>query len=301
MANLLFAPENLTRSGLKTPEGVSLHAGWYKIIGSLFQSLDGVIQAPGGPEEDQTGFAHGGWVFPYFDDTLEEPMGRLPGGSYERLLGRRTYEIFAAYWPHNGDQPIGETFNAVRKHVVTSSDRSLTWNNSQRLLGDPAEAVARLKASDGPDLLIQGSSMLYQALLPAGLVDQLAFDHLPGHAWPRQALVFGLPATARSWTLVEQAHSPKGVHFASFARGEEVRTGSFATKPPNSRSVSVKRRVVGEPAALRSPIQQLHVEGADRAMGGRDPVRVPYAWPRSPRERRRATPPLAVRTIPAAG
>ena len=142
-----------------------------KIIGSLFQSLDGVIQAPGGPEEDQTGFAHGGWVFPYFDDSLGEPMGRVLGGSYELLLGRRTYEIFAAYWPHNGDQPIGETFNAVRKHVVTSSDRPLTWNNSQRLVGDPAEAVARLKASDGPDLLIQGSSMLYQALLPAGLVD----------------------------------------------------------------------------------------------------------------------------------
>jgi dihydrofolate reductase len=102
-----------------------------KIIGSLFQSLNGVIQAPGGPEEDQTGFAHGGWVFPYFDGSLEEPMGRLLGGSYELLLGRRTYEIFAAYC-HNSDQPIGETFNAVRKHVVTSSDRPLTWNNSQR-------------------------------------------------------------------------------------------------------------------------------------------------------------------------
>src|SRR4051794_28463524 len=109
-----------------------------KIIGSLFQSLDGVIQAPGGPGEDQTGFAHGGWVSPYFDDSLDEPMGRLLGGSYELLLGRRTYEIFAAYWPHNGDQPIGETFNAPRKHVVTSSDRPLTWNNSQRLVGDPA-------------------------------------------------------------------------------------------------------------------------------------------------------------------
>src|SRR3954471_15028389 len=123
-----------------------------KITGSLFQSLDGVIQAPGGPEEDQNGFAHGGWVFPYFDDSLDEPMGRLLGGSYELLLGRRTYEIFAAYWPHNGDRPIGKTFNAIRKHVVTSSDRPLTWNNSQRLVGDPAKAVARLKASDGLSL-----------------------------------------------------------------------------------------------------------------------------------------------------
>ena len=108
-----------------------------EITGSLFQSLEGVIQAPGGPEEDQTGFRHGGWTFPYFDASLDGPMSRLLGGDYELLLGRRTYEIFAAYWPHNGDQPIGATFNAVRKHVVTSSDRALDWNNSQRLVGDP--------------------------------------------------------------------------------------------------------------------------------------------------------------------
>ncbi len=91
-----------------------------RVIGSLFQSLDGVIQAPGGPEEDPGGFAHGGWVYPWFDDSLDEPMGRLFGAPYELLLGRRTYEIFAAYWPHNGEQPIGATFNAVRKHVAES-------------------------------------------------------------------------------------------------------------------------------------------------------------------------------------
>src|SRR3954467_8502111 len=150
-------------------------------------------------------------------------MGRLLGGSYELLLGRRTYEIFDAYWPHNGDQSIGATFNAVRKHVVTSSDRPLTWNNSQRLVGDPAEAVARLKASDGPDLLIQGSSMIYQALLPARLVDQLALITFPVMLGRGKRWYSGDPATARSWTLVEQTHSPKGVHFASFARGEGVR------------------------------------------------------------------------------
>src|SRR3954447_3044912 len=217
--------------------------GWCKDRwGFLFQSLDGVIQAPGGPEEDQTGFAHGGWVFPYFDDSLHEPMGRLLGGSYELLLGRRTYEIFAAYWPHNGDQPIGETFNAVRKHVVTSSDRPLTWNNSQRLVGDPAEAVASLKASNGPDLLIQGSSMLYEALLPAGLVDQLTLITFPVMLGRGKRWYSGDPATARSWTLVEQAHSPKGVHFASFARNGEVRTGSFATKPPSEDELALRRR-----------------------------------------------------------
>src|SRR6476660_6910432 len=159
-----------------------------KIIGSLFQSLDGVIQAPGGPEEDQSGFAHGGWVFSYFDESLHEPMGRLLGGNYELL------------------------------------------------------AVASLKASNGPDLLIQGSSMLYEALLPAGLVNQLTLITFPVMLGRGKRWYSGDPATARSWTLVEQAHSPKGVHFASFARDGEVRTGSFATKPPSEDELALRRR-----------------------------------------------------------
>ena len=213
-----------------------------KVTGSLFQSLDGVIQAPGGPEEDPSGFAHGGWVFPYFDDSLDEPMGKLLGGEYELLLGRRTYEIFAAYWPHNGDQPIGETFNSIRKYVVTSSDAPLKWNNSHRLSGDPVEAVRRLKESDGPDLLIQGSSMLYDALLPAGLVDRFALITFPVMLGRGKRWFSDDPATARSWTLVDQAQSPKGVHFASFERDGEVRTGSFATKPPSEDELALRRR-----------------------------------------------------------
>jgi len=213
-----------------------------KITGSLFQSLDGVIQAPGGPEEDQSGFGHGGWTFPYFDASLGGSMGRLFEGEYELLLGRRTYEIFAAYWPHNGDQPIGATFNAVRKHVVTSSDRALGWTNSRRLAGDPVAAVARLKESEGPDLLIQGSSRLYPALLPAGLVDRIVLITFPvmlgrGKRWYPDD-----PSAARAWRLVEQAHSPTGVHFAAFARDGEIRTGSFASKPPSEDELALRRR-----------------------------------------------------------
>ena len=228
-----------------------------KIIGSLFQSLDGVIQAPGGPEEDQTGFAHGGWVFPYFDDSLDEPMGRLLGGSYELLLGRRTYEIFAAYWPHNGDQPIGETFNAVRKHVVTSSDRPLTWNNSQRLVGDPAEAVARLKASDGPDLLIQGSSMLYQARFPHA--SSISWRCSPSRSCLgaasagiraiRRQPVHGRCSSRRTRQRASTSHRLRVVkRFAPAALPQNPRAKT------NSRSVSVKQRGFGEPATLRPSV-----------------------------------------------
>ncbi|MCJ2061505.1 dihydrofolate reductase family protein [Methylobacterium sp. J-088] len=213
-----------------------------KITGSLFQSLDGVIQAPGGPEEDQTGFTQGGWTVPYFDASLAGPMGKLLGGTYELLLGRRTYEIFAAYWPHNGDQPIGATFNAVRKHVVTSSDRALGWANSQRLVGNPVAAVTRLKESDGPDLLIQGSSTLYRALLPAGLVDRIVLITFPVMLGRGKRWYADDPSAARTWTLVEQAHASKGVYVATFARDGAVQTGSFATKPPSPDERALRQR-----------------------------------------------------------
>ncbi|MGU3419813.1 Dihydrofolate reductase [Methylobacterium sp. UNC300MFChir4.1] len=213
-----------------------------KITGSLFQSLDGVIQAPGGPEEDQTGFAHGGWTFPYFDASLAGPMGKLLGGDYELLLGRRTYEIFAAYWPHNAEQPIGATFNAIRKHVVTGSDAALDWNNSRRLAGDPVAAVTRLKESEGPDLLIQGSSRLYPALLPAGLIDRLVLITFPVMLGRGKRWYADDPAAARTWTLVEQSHSPKGVHVAVLARDGAVQTGSFASKPPSADEIALRER-----------------------------------------------------------
>ena len=213
-----------------------------RITGSLFQSLDGVIQAPGGPEEDQTGFRHGGWTAPYFDDALDGPMGRLLGGDYELLLGRRTYEIFAAYWPHNGDQPIGATFNAVRKHVVTSSDRALGWNNSHRLVGDPVAAITRLKDSDGPDLLIQRSSTLYPLLFPAGLIDRLVLITFPVMLGRGKRWYADDPSAGRAWTPVEQALAPNGVHFAAFARAGAVQTGSFANKPPSADERALRQR-----------------------------------------------------------
>jgi len=144
------------------------------ITGSAFVSLDGVIQAPGGPTEDPTGgFDQGGWVFKLWDPGIEETLGSLFSGEYDLLLGRRTYDIFAAYWPYaEGDNAaMGEAFDRANKYVLTRGDQPLEWQNSHRL--GSIDDVAALKQSDGADLIIQGSSTLYPGLLAAGLIDRL--------------------------------------------------------------------------------------------------------------------------------
>ncbi|MBA4765852.1 MAG: dihydrofolate reductase family protein [Erythrobacter sp.] len=145
-----------------------------KITGAAFLSLDGVMQAPGGPTEDPTGgFEEGGWVFKLWDEGIEETLGSLFSGDYDLLLGRRIYDIFAAYWPYaEGDEkPMGEAFDRANKYVLTRGNQPLEWQNSHRLSG--VEDVTALKEGDGADLIIQGSSTIYPALLAAGLIDTL--------------------------------------------------------------------------------------------------------------------------------
>jgi len=150
-----------------------------KLTGSVFISLDGVMQAPGGPEEDPTGdFRFGGWVAPFWDEDMG-PFEKLIMSDYDLLLGKRTYDIFSAYWPYNQDDPIGEKFQRINKYVVTHSEEKLRWENSQKLSGDLESAVATLKKTDGRDLLIQGSSTLYVPLLAAGLIDKLVLITFP--------------------------------------------------------------------------------------------------------------------------
>ena len=115
-----------------------------KLTGAVFVSLDGVVQAPGGPEEDPSGgFRFGGWTFPHFDESAQGPMSKfLIDPDYDLLLGKRTYDIFAAYWPYNQDDPIGSKFQRINKYVLTHSDEPLEWENSSKLSGDTAKAVA---------------------------------------------------------------------------------------------------------------------------------------------------------------
>lgn len=215
-----------------------------RVHGSVFQSLDGVLQAPGGPEEDPTGgFPFGGWTAPFWDESMAGPMGKLLDAEYDLLLGRVTYDIFAAYWPYNRDVPIGARFQRIRKYVATSSDEPLDWDNSERLAGDPAGAVAALKRGDGPDLLIQGSGRLYDALLPAGLVDRLTLITFPVILGRGKRLFSGDGAAPARWELKESHVFRTGVIMASYEQAGTVPTGTFATKEPSQAELDRRERM----------------------------------------------------------
>ena len=182
-----------------------------KIIAITQLSLDGVMQAPGGPEEDPTGgFTHGGWAMPFFDDDAGQTIGEIINSEFDLLLGRRTYEIFASYWPHHDDNPIGKSFNQAKKHVVTRTLAHLDWQNSQRLSGDVVDELRRLKSLDGPAFHVWGSSELLQTLIAADLVDEFrlwVFPVVLGHG----KRLFGNAVPPRGLTLAETRSTPSGV------------------------------------------------------------------------------------------
>jgi len=203
-----------------------------KLTGAIFQSLDCVMQAPGGPEEDPTsGFRFGGWSQPMFAQDMG-PFEKLIMGEYDLLLGKRTYDIFAAYWPYNQDNPIGEKFQRINKYVLTHSDDPLEWDNSHRLSGDTADAVAELKRSEGRDLLIQGSSTLYPPLLSARLIDQLTVMTFPDVLGLGKSIFDG-SERAGALKLVGHFVSNTGVVIATYEQAGDVITGTFATKEPS--------------------------------------------------------------------
>ena len=210
-----------------------------KIIGGAFISLDGVIQGPGGPEEDVTGgFAHGGWMKPVFDEAVGHQVDTLFATEFDLLLGRRTYEIFAGFWPFApaGD-PIAAKFNKAEKYVLTRSDITLDWDISHRLAD--FGALAKLKAGDGRDLVIQGSSTLYPQLLKRGLLDRLVLMIAPITLGEGKRL-FGDGTPARAMKIVEQRTTPSGMVMATYEPAGEVKTGTFAVQPPTE--MELKRR-----------------------------------------------------------
>ena len=203
-----------------------------KLTGAIFQSLDCVMQAPGGPEEDPTsGFRFGGWSQPLFAQDMG-PFEALIMSEYDLLLGKRTYDIFAAYWPFNRDNPVGEKFQRINKYVLTHSDEPLDWDNSHRLTGETAQAVAELKSSEGRDLLIQGSSTLYPPLLSSRLIDQLIVMTFP-LILGRGKRIFDGTEKAAALKLVHHFVADTGVIVATYQPAGDVKTGTFATKEPS--------------------------------------------------------------------
>lgn len=200
-----------------------------KVIASTFISADGVMQAPGAPEEDQSGgFALGGWVAPYWDEVTEAAVTAIFARPYHLLLGRRTYDIFAAFWPHvdqGPDADLARDFNTTTKYVATSSTAPLGWAHSVAL-HDPVADVARLKGEDGPDMVIQGSSVLVRSLLSHGLIDELTLMVFPVVLGAGKRL-FGDDVTPSALRLTGSHASPSGVVINAYVPGGAVQTGSL--------------------------------------------------------------------------
>lgn len=221
-----------------------------KLVVLTFMSLDGVMQAPGGPEEDPTGgFKHGGWVAGYFDDFLGAVMDKQMNKPFDLLLGRKTYEIFAAHWPYvktDGD-PIAAGINNAKKYVASRTLKKLDWSNSELIKGDVAEEVKKLKGQDGPEIQVHGSGDLVQTLLQHDLVDEFRLKIFP-ITLGRGKRLFAEGTIPVGFKLLESEVSPSGVIVASYARAGEVRTGSFALEEPTEAELARRKRLAAEDA-----------------------------------------------------
>jgi dihydrofolate reductase len=198
-----------------------------KIVVLSFITLDGVMQAPGGPEEDSTdSFQYGGWSVAYWDEVLEKEMGNQMGLTFDLLLGRKTYDIFAANWPKIDPDSI---INKANKYVVTSNalpDDTNIWKNSIRIDGDIAKKVKMLKNEEGLDLQVHGSGNLIQVLLKNDLIDELWLKIYPIILGTGKRL-FASGTVPTAFKLKECKLTPSGVILAKYEKSGEVKLGSF--------------------------------------------------------------------------
>lgn len=225
-----------------------------QVIVGAFLSLDGVMQAPGGPEEDPTGgFRFGGWIVPYQSEETDAAVGGLFDKPFDLLLGRTTYDIFAAYWPYYETDPaapnynaggahIANTFNAATKFVATHHPETMTWRNSRALGPDVAAGVRDLKKTDGPDLVVQGSTELLHILLEADLVDHMQLLIYPVILGKGKRL-FDAGSAPRALTLTQSQVSPDGVIIAKYDRAGEPTTGSFVGPDPSPAELERRKRM----------------------------------------------------------
>ncbi len=198
-----------------------------KLIVLSFVTLDGVMQAPGGPQEDTSGnFKYGGWTVGYWDDFMGEIMGAQMANPFDLLLGRKTYEIFAAYWPNAKNEPLADKLNQAKKYVVSTTLRGLEWNNSTFITGDIVDEIKKLKTKEGPEIQVHGSSNLIQTLLKNDLVDEFRLKIFPVTIGTGKRL-FGDGTIPASFKLLESKISTTGVIVATYVREGEIKIGSF--------------------------------------------------------------------------
>jgi dihydrofolate reductase len=199
-----------------------------KLIVQTFLTLDGVMQAPGGPgEDDDGGFAHGGWSVNYWDEQMGEVMGEATSKPFAMVLGRRTYDIMAAHWPHASEEEGATVFNDATKYVASRGRPTLEWTNSVLIEGDAADGLAALKAEDGPELQVHGSANLIQTLLRHNLVDEYRLWVFPVVLGSGKRL-FADGTIPSGLRLVDHKVSTTGVVMGTWEPAGEIVTGSFA-------------------------------------------------------------------------
>ena len=204
-----------------------------KLIVNTFVTLDGVMQAPGGPEEDPDGgFTSGGWSVNYWDDMMSQIMGESMAKPFDLLLGRKTYEIFAAYWPYAKDEPGADQLNNAKKHVASRTLTKVDWNNSSLIKGDVVQELRKLKAQDGPELQVHGSSNFIQTLLKHNLIDEFRMWIFPVVIGNGKRL-FDQGTIPSGLKLIESKTATTGVILAIYEPGGELKTGSFALDNPS--------------------------------------------------------------------
>jgi dihydrofolate reductase len=216
-----------------------------KIIAITHVTLDGVMQAPGGPEEDpRGGFAHGGWSMRYGDETSNAVMREIMSGEFDLLLGRRTYEIFAAYWPYAVDNFIAKAFNRATKFVVTHTLKKFDWAKSQPIGGDVLEELRRLKATNGPELHVWGSSELLQTLIATDLIDECRVWIYPVTLGQGKRL-FDRGVPPRALTLVASRPTSKGVLLNTY-RPAGLLPPSTPLENPSTAELARRKKLAAE-------------------------------------------------------
>lgn len=197
-----------------------------KLVSTTFVTLDGVMQAPGGPGEDESGgFTWGGWSVNHWDDVMGEVMGEIFAQHPDLVLGRKTYELFAGYWPQT-DEPGADNLNNAKKYVVSRTLDRVDWHNSTLIKGDVVAEITRLKEADGPELQVHGSSNLLQTLLKHNLIDEM-------HVWMFPVVIgqgrrlFGEGTNPSDFKLLTSRTATTGVIVATYAQNGSLQTGSF--------------------------------------------------------------------------